>query len=395
MICKFTQVLAVIALCGCPASVRPEADAEAKRAVLGQVVTHVLQPTLDSFAEEADALAASLANWRNASRQGPAGQERAAAKAAFKAAFLRWQRVEMMAFGPAGQSPAFVLGQGLRDTIYSWPTVNLCRVDTVLADRLYAQPGFFDTALVTTTGLSTVEALLFGEGTDNACPPTAPLNMAGTWAALSAEELAFRRAEYASLAAENVAKQAKVLRDAWADDAGAKFSTAGLTGSGFGTAQAALNEIFAGMFAADRRLKDDRIGAPAGLVPTTCSKPACPELAEARLSKLSREAIVANLDGLRALLRGGFEESEAKQGFNALLEARGAAALASNMDEAVLSARAQVEALPVPVDEGVVSHLEQVQSLYGDVQVLTDFLKGQFVTILSLKVPAEGAGDAD
>jgi predicted lipoprotein len=381
------------ALAACPPATKVEADAEAKRVLLGNVVDRVVLPTTREFVTEAEGLQAALEAWLAARRTGPATEERDAAKGAFRAAFLRWQRVEMMAFGPAGKSPGFALGLGLRDAIYAWPAVNPCRVDTTLVDRTYADPAFFDTALVTSTGLAVVERLLFVDAPANECPSTSALNTNGTWAALGAEELAVRRAEYASLAAAAVVKQARALRDAWVDDAAKRFSTAGLPGSGFTSAAAAVDQVFAGMFMADLTLKDDRIGVPAGLLPAQCASVPCPERAEARPSRLSRDAIVSNLDALRALLHGDLEAQGL--GFDALLEARGAGALTADLEAALADARAKALALQGPVDEAVVGQLADVQALHGAVRSYTTLLKSQLVTVLSLQVPAEGAGDAD
>lgn len=383
----------VALLCGCPPAVRPEADADAKRAVLGQVIDRVLLPTLESFVVESEALAASTSAWQQARLTGAGALERDLARTDFRTAFLRWQRAEMMAFGPAGKPPTFSLGQSLRDTIYSWPTINPCRVDTVLANKSYATPGFFDTALVTSTGLDAIEQLLFIDSPNNACPASDSLNTMGTWAALSADELGRRRAEYASLAAAAVVAQARLLRDAWVNDARRRYTTAGLSDSGFPSAQAALNEVFAALFQSDLALKNARIGVPAGMVPAACANATCPELAEALPSKLSREVIVSNLDGLRAVLHGDFQEPG--HGFDSLLEARGASSLASEMDAALVTARARAVALSGPIETAVVSSLTDVQQLHADVKVFTDFLKLQFITVLSLQVPAEGAGDAD
>lgn len=392
MIIKVTVTSAVL-LCGCPPAVKPEADADAKRLVLKEVVDRVVLPTLEGFITETQALETATAAWRDARATGPATSERDAARAAFTTAFLRWERAEMMAFGPAGKPPTYSLGQGLRDTIYSWPTINPCRVDTVLASKAYATPGYFDTALVTNTGLATIEQLVFIESPSNACASTDALNTGGTWAALSTDELAVRRAEYANLATTAVLKQARTLRDAWVNDAARKYANAGLPDSGFPTAQAGLNELFASLFQSDLALKNARIGVPAGLVPLTCATVPCPAQAEALPSKLSREAIIANLDGLRAVLHGDFTETG--HGFDALLEQRGAGSLATDMDAALQTARARAEALGAPIDSAVVSNLAGVQQLHTDVKVFTDFLKVQFITVLSLTVPAEGAGDAD
>ena len=82
-------------------------------------------------------------------------------------------------------------------------------------------------------------------------------------------------------------------------------------------------------------------------------------------------------------------------GFDVLLEKRGASSLTTDMDAALQTARTQAQALGAPIDVAVVSNLAGVQQLHADVKVFTDFLKLQFITVLSLQVPAEGAGDAD
>lgn len=361
--------------------------------LLRNVIDRVVLPTTRDFVTEAEGLQAALEAWQAARRTGPATAEREAAKVAFRTAFLRWQRMEMMAFGPAGKPPGSALGLGLRDAIYAWPAVNPCRVDTTLVDRTYAEPAFFDTALVTSTGLAAVERLLFVDAPANECAATSAINTKGTWAALSADDLAVRRAEYASLAAAAVVKQARALRDAWAGDAATRFSTAGLAGSGFASAAAAVDQVFAGMFMADLTLKDDRIGVPAGLVPAQCASVPCPERAEARPSRLSRDAIVSNLDALSALLHGDLEARGF--GFDALLEVRGAGALTADLEAALADARAKALALQGPIDEAVLGQRAEVQALHGAVRGYTTLLKSQFLTVLSLQVPAEGAGDAD
>lgn len=380
-------------LAGCPAKPKPEADLEVKREVLAQLVNGVVVPTLEAFVTEAEALASTTAAFAAARAGGAADAERDAARAAFRTAFTRWQRAEMLKFGPAGPQPAFTHGLALRDTVYAWPNVNPCRVDTVLAERGWEAAGFFETSLITATGLAVVEQLLYAASDANACPATATLNTSGAWAALSSDELAVRRAQYAAAASAAVVVQAKKLRDAWTGGVAQKFATAGAPDSGFGTAQAALNQVFAGMFEADQRLKDARLGAPAGMT-AACPMSVCPELAEARPSGLSREAVRANLEALRALMRGSYDGAGG-QGFDRLLALRGAQSLADDMDQALVQSLTAIAEVPAPIDVAVTTSLGSVQATQAAVKAFTDLLKLQFVTVLSLQVPAEGAGDND
>jgi predicted lipoprotein len=394
MIRKIVALAAMASLLpGCPAKPKPEADLEVTREVLGQLVNGVVVPTLEAFVADAEALSAAASAIATSRASGPADAQRDAARAAFRTAFIRWQRAEMLKVGPAGPQPAYTHGQALRDTIYAWPNVNPCRVDTVLAERGWEAQGFFETSLITATGLAVVEQLLFAASDANACPSTATVNTSGAWAALTADELALRRAQYAAAASAAVATQARKLRDAWTGGVAQKFATAGAPDSGFPTAQAALNQVFAGMFEADQRLKDARLGTPAGMT-LACPMSVCPELAEARPSGLSREAVRANVEALRALMRGGFDGAGGA-GFDRLLALRGAQSLADDMDQALVQSLAAIAEVPAPIDVAVTTNLGSVQATQAAVKAFTDLLKLQFVTVLSLQVPVEGAGDND
>ena len=88
-----------------------------------------------------------------------------------------------MQLGPAAPTGSGVGGAGKRDEIYSWPTVNPCRIDQELVEQGYLQGDFFTANLVNTYGLDALEYLLFYGGDANACAPQLPLNVDGTWAA--------------------------------------------------------------------------------------------------------------------------------------------------------------------------------------------------------------------
>lgn len=392
MIRKITVLMAVAVLAACSGA-KPEPGGDEKRAVLKAVGENVIVPTLEGFVAEARVLEQAAAAYATARQAGPAPTELAAARDAFKVAFLRWQRAEVLQVGPAGAAGTMTGGQSLRDGIYSWATVSSCRVDTHLVDRAWEAAGFFDTALVTSTGLDVIEYLLFVDAAANTCDATAPINANGTWAALTADELAQRRADYAKAAAGHLVAQATKLLAAWKEGGFlATFSSAGQSGNPFPTAQEGLDQLYAALFYVDWIVKDDKLANPAGLT-ITCLNMACPQLAEANPSGLSREAIVANLEATKAVMHGDFATTG--KGFDALLAARGAQALGDQMVAALDDAIASVGTLTVPVDQAVVSQLDDVKAVHAKVKVFTDLLKSQFVTVLNLRVPQEGAGDND
>lgn len=390
--CKSIMGLAVLLASAC-SGVRTEPGGDERRAALTAIGGGVIVPTLEGFLLEAQALEQATAAYATARAGGQAAAELAAAQAAFRVAFLRWQRAEVLQVGPAGPAGTMTGGLSLRDGIYSWPTVNTCRVDTHLVDRAWEAPGFFDTALVTSTGLDVTEYLLHADSAANTCGTTSPINANGTWAALSADELAQRRARYANAASAHVAAQAQRLLAGWKEGGFlTAFSTAGSPGSPFPTAQEALDQLFAALFYVDRQVKDAKLAAPVGLS-TACMTGTCPALAEATRSGLSREALVENLAAAKAILRGGF--TDGGQGFDALLAGRGAGPLAEQMAVALDEAIASVAVLTVPVDQAVVTQPDDVKAVHAKVKAFTDLQKSQFVTVLNLRVPQEGAGDND
>jgi predicted lipoprotein len=320
---------------------------------------------------------------------------RDAARDAWKAAMLAWQVLEPMAFGPAGLATDYTSGQGLRDELYSWPTVNPCRVDQVLAAKGYEAPSFPTHELVTAYGLGALEYLLFREDAANACAPQATVNTDGTWAALTAEELAQRRADYAAKLAAHVVAQAGRLAAAWSGEGGyaRTLATAGESGSAFKSQKAALDEVFAGMFYADQMIKDLKLADPAGLG-EGCTKAACPERLESPWARTSRESLRENLRGLRMLLLGG-DDGEAAVGFDDWLVAARAPELAASIEAAARAAEEAVEAIPAPMHAALETSPEKVRAAHAAVKALTDLLKSQFVTTLNLSVPQEGAADND
>jgi predicted lipoprotein len=199
---------------------------------------------LDEFRVAAGELAAAAAE----AKASPAAQEKA--RAAWASAIDIWQRAEVFQLGPAGTSntPG---GQGLRDQVYSWPLVSRCLVEQTLVSKAYESSDFGATSLVNTRGLAAAEYLLFYTGTDNACSPSTNINATGDWAALGPDELASRKASYASATAEGVAARAEELVKAWSSGGGnfkAQIEGAGSSGSVYTTDQMALNSISDAMF---------------------------------------------------------------------------------------------------------------------------------------------------
>jgi uncharacterized protein len=365
-----------------------------QRAVIQSVASKTVVQALERAVQSAVQLEASVATWNGAPSALENEQSLAAARAAFEATFLAWQAVEVFQFGPLGSATRVTAGKGFRDEVYSWPTTNFCRVDAALVAGTAPDDAYFDTALVTSKGLAVIEYLLFGPELESSCPAEATILTDGSWAALAANgTIASRRKAWANGAARHVARTIKKTQSEWVSPDGfaSKIAQAGEMGSAWRTPKDALDEIFAGVFYVDRYVKDFKLAAPSG-ISATCLEVSCPKLAESPYAKLSSRALYENLQALRLVFEGS---SPDEPGFNGLLLEAGADALAQEMRDSLSAAIEDAQKLELPVQRLVVEDNARAANLHGRVKTFTDFLKTQFVTTLSLKVPKEGAGDND
>ncbi|MDD9968032.1 MAG: imelysin family protein [Myxococcales bacterium] len=360
-------------------------------ALLRSVTTRVVLPALRDFAEQAQGLHQAT---KALVESGNDGTARDAARAAFVTAMDTWQSLEMLQVGPAGVPGIVMGGEGLRDEIYSWPTASACRVDQeVVANGVWSDD-FFERTLVNAYGLDALEYLLFVDGGGNDCPTTLSINSEGQWAMLASGDVAARRAAYAEAVAGRLLADARALRDAWEPREG---DFAGRLEAGrdpYASGQEALDGLFAAMFYVDQQVKDRKLAGPAG-ISGRCSRTICPQDRESLWANRSKEYVAANLRALRALYTGGPEHDERSFGFDRLLEEMGAGELGSELRDGIDRAIEAVEALDGSLVDALDRDPASVEAAHAAVKGVTDLFKSQFVTVLNLRVPREGAGDND
>ena len=377
-------------LCACP--VMPADDGD-KRAVVVRYVDKLVLPALADMHTAATSLSAAAV--AHAATGGVAGPTRDDARAAWLAAMTKWQRLEMMGLGPAGSPATFVGGAGLRDLIYAWPQANPCGVDQQLVSDVFEEPGWAAARLVNILGLGSLEYVLFSEGEQNACPGSASINRDGLWDALSPAEVADRRARYAAVLAREIAAQVDALSSAWNEGGfAAELKGAGQGSSRFTSAQNALDQIYAALFAIELATKDKRLGIPAGLH-VDCPSDSCPQKAESRYSSTSKDNILANLLAVRAVFIGLDAQDAEGVGFDDLLADRGASDLASSMTTHLTAVIDQVTAFDGTLEAALGNEPARVRALYDALKLFTDDLKSTMPSTLGLRVPDEGAGDND
>jgi uncharacterized protein len=374
-----------------PLACRPDGQAgggplaQAQADLLAQVGPGVVEPALARFEADAVALEQALSTL-TASPQDAAAQD--AARAAWTRAFATWQELEVMQIGPAGSSLTALGGQDLRDEIYSWPTVNPCRVDQETVEASWDDSGWFTENLVNVYGLDAIEYLLWA-GPENDCPGQVPINAEGDWQALGEAGVAANRAAYGRALAAHLVDQAGDLADRWSPQGG-DFSGA-LTrtdGAPYSSSQEALNAVFDALFYLEIRTKDRKLALPLGLLP--CGADDCATTVEALPSGQGAAAIAANLRGFRSLFTGGDGV-----GMDDLLVELGEDALVDEVLADVDAAITLADALDLPLDEAVETRPEAVAALHAAVKAVADDLKGDVATVLTLQVPAEAAGDND
>ena len=73
----------------------------------------------------------------------------------------------------------------------------------------------------------------------------------------------------------------------------------------------------------------------------------------------------------------------------------GASSLADRMSNQLVAAQFAVGNIPGNLGDAIVNDLESVTDAYGEVQLFTTPMKSEFVSVLNLTIPQEGAGDND
>ena len=359
-----------------------EATSVASSDLLEDLGPMVVLPTLARFDAALQTLQGEVAAWS-------AGGDRAPSQVAWLAAMEVWQELEIMAVGPAASSLSDPAGQDLRDEVYSWPTINPCRVDQQTVARAYDAPDFFTANLVNTYGLDALEHLLFA-GEDNACPSQVDINATGSWDAMGAAAVDAARAEYAVRVVDGLLATTDALIEAWDPDGGdfsGLIADPGSPDSPYGSDQEALNAVFEGLFYLETTTKDRKLAEPLGL--GECSA-ACGELVESVPSGQSATWVAANLRGFHRVFTG-----DDGAGFDDLLASLGHGEMADAILEDLDVALALAQASRPDLDGAIVDDEPSVVALYDAVKAVTDALKGDLATVLSLQLPSEAAGDND
>lgn len=359
-----------------------------KRALLANL-GGVIASEYEAFAARAE----DLAQAAEALSATPSDGQLETTQQAFRAAMKVWQRLEVMQVGPAA-SKSLPGGQGLRDEIYAWPSVNRCAVDQELAKDDHQSPATLAPKLINVRGLGALERLLFHPGEDNACAAPNALNTSGAWTAI-VDELPSRRARYAASAARLVADAARGLRDAWTQAPGNFLGELAAPGATYGGDPAkALDAVAYALLYVDTRTKDLKLAVPAGLA--SCAKATCPEALELAEARFSKAAVRENLVGFQRLFHGGAPFDTEALGYDDWLDALGASELRAELAAAIAAAISAVDAIEGDdLQATLASDPKSVEDVHLAVRNVLDLYKSQLVTVLDLHPPSDAPTDND
>lgn len=322
--------------------------------------------------------------------------ERAAARSSFVTAMLEWQKTEAFVFGPlATKDPAVDTGgQDLRAGFYAWPLDARCAVEQVIATKAYEATDFGTTSNMAARGLSALEYLLFFEGDTNACAADDPINKNGLWP--SAAEQKARKAAYAKVVADDLEARAVALLAAWEPTKGnflGAFTSAGHGSKIYDADNRAVSAAASAGAQLTLWLKDDKLGEPAGIV--KCTKPTCPEMLESKFAKISRDHIVANLQGLKMLFFGCAADGSSV-GFDDVLVGLGNEEFANRFRSDLDTAIAKVRALPdASLEQSLQTSLDQVKAARTAVKAVDTDIKVELKGVLTLTLPGNVGSDND
>ena len=390
---------AVFRLTGCGTELDPNPqDGFDRNAMLASTTQGAILPTYEDFRLEALSLQAATNDWWQAREDGLEGlDELELARDAWRSAMQAWQRAEVMQLGPSGATGKFTGAMDLRDEIYSWPTVNPCRIDQEIVALEWDSEEFFTGNLVNVYGLDALEYLLFVDGADNSCPPQVAINAdpdpTKRWSAIPSEDIQWRRSSYAFSLSIGLVAHADSLIAAWTEPDG--FSTglasAGDEGSPFLDLSAAMDDLFASLFYLETELKDRKLAEPLGLV--NCGNEWCPEALESPHADFALESVRANLEGGLVLYLGGPDEGDI--GLEELLVHNDYAELDAEIQAGFENAFVVIDAVALSASVQLEQEPEVLLGVHTAVKVVTDLLKGDMATALLLQIPLEAANDND
>lgn len=314
---------------------------------------------------------------------------RGQAQADFRTLMQSFQQAALFNFGPAADTNRLA-------QVYSWPMASSCEVDLKLAKEELT----LSTA-VDRRGLDALEYLLFVEAAsghscnDNFIVAHPELN---TFNSLDSAEKQRRRCVLMQVVTDDAADNIRTISTAWQADGGnyqADLANAR-------DSRLALNTLTNAMFYLEEMVKENKLDLPLGgtltnTIPSCGAGQVCPQDVEAAYARISKENLIANMQGLQKLFFAGEPSAAANQvGFDDWLEDVGRADLATSMAEKMASTITALQALDGSLHDNLSTNPTAVSDVLNNhVQVLSQDMRFQFTQALGLELPEGSASDTD
>jgi len=356
--------------------------------MVNNLAANVMQPTFDEFESAAMALEGAVSTYQG----DPTPANKEAAQDAWKQAMAVWQRAELMQLGPLLDNSS-----QLRDTIYSWPAISSCDVDQ---DVINAEDQDYDITTQTPKrrGLDALGYILFTEDLDHTCP--GGITITQTWNARDDADREQTRADYAELAAEDLANQASSLVLRWSEFR-EELAQPGTSSSRFDNVEEAVNAISDALFYLEKQTNDTKLAEPPGFKANSCGGEGtvCPDDVESPFARVSRENIIENMEGFRQLFLGREPGGTDGLGFSEFLAAQSNEGenVAQTMINDLDGAQTTLEGVTMSLFDAVQddSARSELQVAFDELSEVNKQLKDQFLRILGLTIPDAAAGDGD
>jgi predicted lipoprotein len=339
------------ALIACSSDAGPASTSSApppdRGKILGDLATNVFVPAYSDSVVDATALEAAM----NTLRDAPSAETLAAARAAWKKARSTWKFTDAFLFGPAGD---LALTAGVIDT-----PGDAKKVEDTIAATTPLDASSIGRLGANQRGLGGIEIVLFDPARDDATM-LAAFGPAGS-----------RRGTFGALLASELKAKITTVRDAWTNGYANELTTAGRGSTTFATEHQGVDIVVNSLVSAAEIIITLHLAAPLGI---DKGGPPKPDAVESPRADYSIEDILAELAGIEATYLGtrngvsGLPLSAAVANLNAGADMR--------MKDALVKAKAAVQAIPGPLRTAVVERRDPVIAAHAACRTVKDELAG-------------------
>lgn len=325
-----------------------------RRRVLGELFVDVMMPTYEDVVMRTDSLRTSARAFESA----PTIANLGALRDAWRAARQPWKETDAFRFGPLA-----LVSLGLSiDQV-----VDPARIEEEIAGAQSIDAAYFATLGANKKGFHAIEYLIF----DGA-------NVGDT--AVLASLADPRRLAFLVGAADDVAQNARALRDAW-EIQGASLADPGADNEMFETIKKSVDDLVNAQWSEAEQVADMRIGTPLG---TKAGGTPQPDEQESGPSDTSVDDMAGTLRGIRNIYFGSRDGAPGR-GIGSLVAAQ-SPALDRRVRDAFDRALAAVAAIPTPYREALLAKDPRVLAAYDAVQELEATLRTEVVSSLGATV---------